>query len=172
MIDRLLKFQALTSAVRGFCELVEGIEGLKEQEWLTLVSRSVAELHVSMVQFSFVDTDYKFFTLPDLDARFDLFCRLKLFFNECDNYQFGKSENAVKGEEGSLADDLTDIYLELKRGLNVLDAGVFNGEEEVLKLWQAGYLLHWGQHLVDAQRQLYQLRVQSLYLSVPAVRAK
>ncbi len=151
---------------------MDNIEELEEREWLTLVSRSMAELHAAMAQFSFVDTDYKFFTLPDLDARFDLFCRLKLFFNECDSYQFGKSEDAVKGEEGSLADDFTDIYLELKRGLNVLDAGVFNGEEEVLKLWQSGFMLHWGQHLVDAQRQLYQLRVQALYLSVPAVRAK
>jgi hypothetical protein len=54
---------------------------------------------------------------------------------------------------GSLADDLTDIYCELKAGLSLLE------EEPSLARdnWRTGYRLHWGQHLVDASRHLYEL---------------
>jgi hypothetical protein len=57
---------------------------------------------------------------------------------------------------GSLADDLTDIYFELKRGLNMLDAA---GPDEVAHLWELGFKEHWGQHLVDAERHLYSLKI-------------
>ena len=61
---------------------------------------------------------------------------------------------------GSLADDLTDIYCELKNGLKLVD-----GEpERAMEDWHKGYHLHWGQHLVDAERHLYELRVRNQLL--------
>jgi hypothetical protein len=51
---------------------------------------------------------------------------------------------------GSLADDLTDIYCELKHGLNMFDAE----PELAVKGWVNGFEFHWGQHLTDAQRHL------------------
>ena len=59
---------------------------------------------------------------------------------------------------GSLAGDLTDIYFELRRGLNRLEAETASRQEDVLKVWQRGYALHWGERLVDAQRHLLALR--------------
>ena len=60
---------------------------------------------------------------------------------------------------GSLADDLTDIYCELKHGLRLLDA---NPPQTDLALdgWRRSYKAHWGQHLVDAERHLYALRAR------------
>ncbi|CAK0772923.1 hypothetical protein CCP3SC15_4690002 [Gammaproteobacteria bacterium] len=55
---------------------------------------------------------------------------------------------------GSLADDFTDIYFELKRGLKLLEGG---GTGNALALWKGSFLVHWGQHLVDAERQVYSL---------------
>lgn len=171
--DTLSKFQELASSAREVCAFVENIENEEERAWLPLASRNLAVLHAAMEQFNTSEVDYKFFTVPDMDSRFELYCRLKSFFNDCDSYPLEREEMASKvSETGSLADDFTDIYLELKRGLNVLDAAVFDGEEAALKLWQSGFMLHWGQHLVDAQKHLYQLRVQALYSSVPAVRAR
>jgi hypothetical protein len=51
---------------------------------------------------------------------------------------------------GSLADDLTDIYCELKHGLRAFPAK----PARTLETWFLGYDCHWGQHLVDAQRHL------------------
>ena len=65
-------------------------------------------------------------------------------------FDVAQDEQAMSG---SLADDLTDIYCELKSGLNILD------EEPSLALnnWRSTYRMHWGQHLVDASRHLYEL---------------
>jgi hypothetical protein len=97
----------------------------------------------------------------DLDARFDLFTRLRTRLGERDVYwlEFDHPEDARADDDhrtGSLADDLTDIYFELKRGLRLLDAA---GPDEVAHLWGVGFKRHWGQHLVDAERHLYALKV-------------
>ena len=60
-------------------------------------------------------------------------------------------------QSGSLADDLTDIYCELKYGLTLLDAQP-DDPTEAFDGWRTGYRVHWGQHLVDAERHLYALQ--------------
>jgi len=58
---------------------------------------------------------------------------------------------------GSLADDLTDIYCELKHGLKLMRVE----PGKALDDWRSGYHLHWGQHLLDAERHLYELKSQN-----------
>ena len=57
---------------------------------------------------------------------------------------------------GSLADDLTDLYCELKHGLRVLEADP-ESNDRAMEVWRRGYKAHWGQHLLDAERHLYGL---------------
>jgi hypothetical protein len=99
----------------------------------------------------------------DFDDRFDLFSQLRAKLGERDSYWLEYDDPAETPEDaehrtGSLADDLTDIYFELKRGLNMLDADSA-GPDRVAHLWELGFRRHWGQHLVDAERHLYALRV-------------
>jgi hypothetical protein len=54
---------------------------------------------------------------------------------------------------GSLADDLTDIYCELKHGLRAFDSNT----GPALETWVLGYEWHWAQHLADASRHLANL---------------
>jgi hypothetical protein len=58
---------------------------------------------------------------------------------------------------GSLADDLTDIYCELKSGLDMLDGQ----PQRAVEGWHLGFHLHWGQHLLDAERHLYDLNARN-----------
>jgi len=58
---------------------------------------------------------------------------------------------------GSLADDLTDIYFDLQHGLQLLDEA---WPQQAAQAWQSSYRMHWGQHLVDAERHLYALKVR------------
>jgi hypothetical protein len=92
--------------------------------------------------------------LPDLDEKFDFFCRLKRRLGKDDPYRM-RDDNGDAGAEmtGSLADDFSDIYFELRPGLRRLEAGDLS-EEAVFMEWQRGYWLHWGQRLVDAHRHL------------------
>jgi hypothetical protein len=99
--------------------------------------------------------------LADFEDRFDLFSELRTCLGERDIYWLEydhPGDISMDGEHrtGSLADDLTDIYFELKRGLNMLEAA---GPDKVAHLWESGFRQHWGQHLVDAERHLYALKV-------------
>ncbi|MCU7805774.1 MAG: DUF5063 domain-containing protein [Candidatus Thiodiazotropha sp. (ex Lucinoma borealis)] len=47
---------------------------------------------------------------------------------------------------GDLADDLRDIYVDLKSGLASFDAGDINQAEED---WRTSFYLHWGQHATN-----------------------
>ena len=49
---------------------------------------------------------------------------------------------------GSVADDLADIWRDLKHGLLALDGGC--PEADVIFGWRFGFTSHWGRHAVDA----------------------
>lgn len=52
-----------------------------------------------------------------------------------------------------LADDLADIYFDMKGGLLALEAGA--PAEDVLFEWRLGFQTHWGLHIVDALRAIH-----------------
>lgn len=127
-------------------------------------SRALAQLHSVALEFENGEINFSHFNFYELQPKFEMFCHLKDCLGECDSYPMeDESFSDPDHLTGSLADDLTDIYFELKWGLEQLDEHGESSQGRVLKKWQSSYLLHWGQHLVDAQRQLYRLRVDSLF---------
>jgi hypothetical protein len=52
----------------------------------------------------------------------------------------------------SLADDLRDIYTDLKRGLDLFHKG---HETAAAWEWRFNFHAHWGRHLVSAQRAIF-----------------
>ncbi len=96
----------------------------------------------------------------DIDQRFELFSRLRTELGGRDSYWLEYDNgNSVHPQHmsGSLADDLADIYFDLKPGLEMLSRVK---PDKVLRYWRRSFELHWGQHLVDAERHLYALRAQ------------
>ena len=95
-----------------------------------------------------------------MDARFELFSHLHELLGERDAYWM-EFDAATDGQQmsGSLADDLTDIYCELKHGLGV--AEMSSDPVPALRGWRSGYRVHWGKHLVDAERHLYELAARN-----------
>ncbi len=94
----------------------------------------------------------------NLDERFELYSHLRRLLGERDSYwlEFDASPEDMH-MSGSLADDLTDIYFDLRYGLDLLDEVM---PQRAAQAWQSTYRLHWGQHLVDAERHLYALKVR------------
>jgi hypothetical protein len=121
------------------------------------VAELLPKLHAVMTslgaQFSGKDTTLS----PDLDARFELFSHLRELLGERDPYwlEFDHIDED-QGMTGSLADDLTDIYCELKHGLRSCAVQ----PERAVQGWLKGYECHWGKHLLDAQRHLLALGSQ------------
>ncbi|HEY3331377.1 MAG TPA: DUF5063 domain-containing protein [Capsulimonadaceae bacterium] len=55
---------------------------------------------------------------------------------------------------GDVADDLADIYRDVKNGLILYDCGYI---DEAVSEWRESFLVHWGDHLVDALRYLHRI---------------
>jgi hypothetical protein len=146
----------MTEIARDYCALVEKA-GLGNGAWVRDLADLLPRLHAAIKRLEAPGVGGEHTLVADLDARFELFSHLRELLGENDGYWL---EFDVSSEEqnmsGSLADDLTDIYCELKHGLRLLDETP-GGPSKALEGWRRGFKMHWGQHLVDAERHLYAL---------------
>lgn len=55
---------------------------------------------------------------------------------------------------GSLADDIADIYRDLKEGLVLHHSGLAS-PNDILWDWRLGFYSHWGKHSMDALRTIH-----------------
>jgi Domain of unknown function (DUF5063) len=55
---------------------------------------------------------------------------------------------------GGLADDISDIYRELKEPLVLLDKSEITSEMAIW-YWQLGFTSHWGHHAIEALKAIY-----------------
>ena len=146
--------QEMASLARQYCGLIEA-SSEEYRGWLRGVANLLPRLHAAIKALEGRIDKADGALIADLDARFELFSHLRDLLGEKDGYwlEYDRTEDGQPLMTGSLADDLTDIYCELKFGLKLLD-----GEPgRALTGWCQGFKLHWGQHLVDAERHLYAL---------------
>jgi hypothetical protein len=135
---------------RRYCELIE-TSGSENPAWLRPVAMLLPRLHAAMASVqadSAAAQDHQ----VDLDARFELFSHLRGLLADRDGYflEFDRAHEGADAMTGSLADDLTDIYCELKAGLRAYESDPARARDA----WSMGYRCHWSQHLVDAERHL------------------
>jgi hypothetical protein len=135
---------------RRYCELIE-TSGPDNPAWLRLVTMLLPRLHAAMASAS-AEVPSEDDHPVDLDARFELFSHLRALLADRDGYflEFDRAHEGADAMTGSLADDLTDIYCELKAGLRAYETD----PDRVRDAWSLGYRCHWSQHLVDAERHL------------------
>jgi len=142
---------------RVYCDLIDHLDG-GDTVWLEQLAKLLPRLHAAVAELDQPKADLGHYSLEqDLDDRFELYSRLHVLLGERDPYwlEFDLSSDG-QAMTGSLADDLTDIFCELKVGLDMLES---NPEKthRALNRFCSSYKAHWGQHLMDAQRHLYEL---------------
>ena len=59
--------------------------------------------------------------------------------------------------EGSLADDLSDLYLDLSEGLELWENGDAALRRSIVWEWRFRFEIHWGHHAIDAMRAIHAL---------------
>ena len=145
----------LLATARRYCEVIESMEE-GQREPLAQLNEILPRLHAAMTAVGPQLDEAGFDPSTDLDQRFELFSRLHRLLGDLDAYWMEYDVTPDRQEmSGSLADDLTDIYCELKNGLTCLDRN--DDARRTLGSWRAGFCKHWGQHVVDAERHLYAL---------------
>lgn len=152
--------QALIEVAQAYCGLIESAVP-DDDVWLTDLSRLLPKLHALVVAVDPIAPASEHELDPDLDSRFELYSHLHETLGERDSYwlEFDSPRSSLP-LTGSLADDLTDIYYDLKSGLDRLAAE--DDPWRTLRDWQTGFSMHWGQHLLDAERHLYALSSRNL----------
>jgi hypothetical protein len=154
--------QDILVIARSYCHLIEHCEQDNEV-WLSRIAALLPQLHAAIFRASAdgrIEWDEGIEEESDLEDRFALYAQLKGLLGENDSYWLeydGSADSQLM--TGSLADDLTDIYCELKQGLENLKQASEPSSRQVLRGWRQGYRMHWGQHLLDAERHLYSLEV-------------
>ena len=147
----------LQENAKRFCFLIENIHEFDHSEWLAEISLILPRIHAVIGLIDDSNKSECLFSIADIEERFELFCHLKKTLGDKDGYEMG--DELIDNElYGSLSDDLADLYFEIKRGLDL----IYQGQENLaaaLSLWRDGFFLHWGRHLIDAEKHLYDIRV-------------
>jgi hypothetical protein len=145
--------EVLTIA-RRYCDLIDA-SGSDRPDWLREVAYLLPRLHAAMTSVHYSAPAAEHDHPVDLDARFELYSHLRELLADRDGYflEFDRYQDGAEAMTGSLADDLTDIYCELKHGLRAFE----RNPGPALETWFLGFECHWAQHLVDAERQLANL---------------
>ena len=137
---------------RQYCAWAEGEFG-EAQEVMRCARRLLAELHLAAIHLPDLgigkDKDAARISHDEWSGMFQKFGRLPLniywdVFNPLEE---------TKPVENSLADDLADIYRDVRAGLSLFEAQYFI---DAAWDWRFHFQIHWGQHLVGAQRALHE----------------
>jgi hypothetical protein len=152
------KLTEMAGAAEAYCGLIDNHE-YTQGRWLGELFILLPRLHSAVTALQVYDVKGMSAPEVDLDVRFELYSRLRQQLGKRDSYwlEFDTSPDQMH-MSGSLADDLTDIYFDLQHGLDLLEEA---WPKRAVQLWQSTYRIHWGQHLVDAERHLYALKVRN-----------
>lgn len=164
MVDRMqinsqsAALAEMVSVASDYCRLIDD-GGKACRDWLEQLFRLMPRLHSAVTVLAALDADDAPPCPVDLDERFELYSQLRRLLGERDRYwlEFDAAPEEMH-MSGSLADDLTDIYFDLRHGLELFDE---IWPHRAAQVWQSSYRVHWGQHLVDAERHLYALKVRN-----------
>lgn len=153
------RFPELIETARAYCRIIEHVDDLSCRELIAQASSVLPRLHAAVTSLSVPPADPPAVPLADLEKRFALYTRLRRKLGACDAYWLEYDDQTPESshKSGSLADDLTDIYFELKCGLQLVDEGDPTACAHAASDWRSSFRAHWGEHLLDAERHLFRL---------------
>ena len=147
-----LQCSRMAAAAAEYCHLIDTFDGMDDDSaWVTRLGKMLPRLHIAVTALS-PSTDSCPYHFPDDDDRIELYMRLHHLLQDDRvlNLAYGKSYLRLQSCDG-LADDLTDMYFDLKHGLDLLVID----PEKAADMWHCSFYLHWGQHLLDAECWLH-----------------
>ncbi len=153
------ELQDLSGVARNYCALIESVDRV-DSVWLDKLWRLLPRLHVAVIAVDSARAGRPGLQIEmDMESRFLMFSRLHRLLGDRDAYWMEYDIQQDMSEmSGSLADDITDIYYELKLALAQLDNDP-DHPGRAADMLRHSFVQHWGQHLIDAERHLYELQV-------------
>jgi hypothetical protein len=133
-----------------FCTMIEGFgHQSPDGVWLQDMEKLLPRLHVAATALASPEDTRHEYCLPDDDQRCELYLRLHERLQAEPRLKAG-APGRHQAVCDRLADDFTDMYFDLNRGLELLQACPDEPEGAECN-WLCSFYLHWGQHLLDAE---------------------
>ncbi|MCO7124381.1 DUF5063 domain-containing protein [Sporolactobacillus shoreicorticis] len=137
--------QNFFQTAQAFCNFLEQNRCVDELDDYKQLHRQLLILYQAASSLEYSDCDYdggqETVNLPVIEVK-----KYDVYWEIFDPY------HPDEPLTGSLSDDLSDIYAELKAGMQLYKK---NEIDEAAWHWKLGFDSHWGFHLVDALRALH-----------------
>ena len=159
----LAYLQEMADVATEYCSLIENLEsGTQGERWIRQMGKLLPKLHSAIVMLETPDNYSLGYHMENDDKRCELFMRLHEFFlSDQDLWPDLEKYDLKLHMCESLAYDFTDMYFDLKRGLELLDIYP-NQPNQAANDWQTSFSYHWRQQLVDAEGWLYAVGLSPL----------
>lgn len=143
----------MASVAREYCRLVDDFDGFTlNRTWAEHMISLLPRLHIAVIALNGVDYQYSEYDFPDDDARCELYMHLHTVMGgDATIWSSGDSLLLYDTVCDRLADDLTDMYFDLKGGLEIIE----QDPQQAMHTWQCSFYWHWGRHLLDAEHWLH-----------------
>jgi hypothetical protein len=141
-----------------FCKIIEDRDNFTSIQLLQEIYRIIPKLCICGTNLPDVNqanlyklkiSNKKYFKIEkSLEKKFKKYNR----YNEIyDNYNF----HDIDPVQGSLSDDLTDIYCDINPGLRNWHRSSAKLRRDIVFSWKLDFEIHWGEHLTSVLRALY-----------------
>jgi hypothetical protein len=149
----------------NYCRIIENYLKFTVREFLENVLRALTEYYFkafSLPESSGSDNTsktYEAYNKKDVNKFFELLNLLSNFLGEHDlylsNFDPYPEDDDKETNENSLANDLAEIYEDIKSNLNTFENGNLYDKQEVLWQWNFDWRGHTGDHLTFAFRAIH-----------------
>lgn len=148
-----LQYGRMADMASEFCYLIDDFGGFgRDRQWLPQMTKLLPRLHVAVIAMKEPGGFSLAYHFPDDDLRCELYMRLHSIIGEDVFFWPAGDSSQVKYRLcDRLADDLTDMYFDLKNGLDVIDYD----PQQAATSWLSSFYLHWSKHLLDAEYWLH-----------------
>jgi hypothetical protein len=149
MKEMSLQCSRMASVARKYCAVIDGD---RDAGWIHRLAKLLPRLHVAIIALAEPSENSRAGLVYDDEKRCDMFLCLS------DDLQMDSLLSAVYAEMPvgarqrqeiceRMADNLADMYFDLKQGLAQLP----DDPQCAAEIWQYTFYTHWGKHLLDAE---------------------
>ena len=148
----------LATMAAEYCHLIDGFAGFeKDRSWLPKMSRLLPRLHVAVIGLSPANAQCRHYCFPDDDKRCELYMHLHYVMDKDEGLSSSETVAGCGRLCDNLADDLTDMYFDLKDGLELYE----DDPQQAARVWLNSFYQHWGIHLLDAENWLHVVEAEA-----------
>lgn len=147
-----LQSDRMAAAADEYCKLIDYFGSLgHESAWVKRMAKMLPRLHVAVIALVPSGEICNPYRLPDDDQRCELYMSLHRVFQSDHKLKLAYGKSHLRQQTcDRLADDFTDMYFDLKFGLDLLESD----PAQAVNVWQCSFYMHWGKHLLDAECRL------------------